>query len=299
MPDDNDSVNSVKGLEIDIKVRGLPFKKVDEFEHFQGNLKRLSRAQLAKLKASIIRNGFNAPIFVWAGHDYILDGHQRLLAVKSLINDGMTLKNNELPYCEIEAATEQQAKEMVLTYNSQYGDVSPEALAELLEGIGLEAESLQKFIALPDIDVHEVMWHMHAGPEYEIVTRDMEETEREYLISQGGNAIWRVSKAYVRIGRYYFFIDHDMAEQIGRMIASKGKGNRGPKWFIQQFFPDLPAKKVRNIGPLWVLPPTGSESEGAKRADEMTEKEIDETEPQYVKRAKKDAAKREQDEEEK
>jgi hypothetical protein len=257
-------------------------KKLEEFERFQGNLKTMDRVQLSKLKASIVRNGFNAPIFVWKGHNYILDGHQRIFAVKALINrDKMVLENDELPYVEIEADGERQAKEMILTYNSQYGDVSPEALAELLGQIQLPTEELRSFVELPNVDLQEVMFHRTEGPEYQIVQRDMEDSEMQYMASQGGNSIWGVSKAYVRIGRYYFFVDHDMAEEIGLKLKEMG-----PKAFIKLILPEISGKRSRNIGPVWVLPPASEMAkQAAKRADTMTTEDLKKSEPDYTKRS--------------
>ena len=47
---------------IEIKVSGCKLKNINEFENFQGNLKELPEIQKNKLKESITRNGFNAPI---------------------------------------------------------------------------------------------------------------------------------------------------------------------------------------------------------------------------------------------
>lgn len=124
-------------MEIQIKVKGLPVKPIQEFEAFQGNLKTLSEEDRDKLIASIARNGFNAPIYIWADHNYILDGHQRIVALRHMFNNGWTLSGGQLPYVEIEADTEKQAAEMVLTYNSQYGKITEESFMDFMDEKGV------------------------------------------------------------------------------------------------------------------------------------------------------------------
>ena len=63
--------------EIVVKVKDCRTKELNEFVNFQGGLKELNAKDAGKLKQSIIRNGFTAPIFLWAGRNLILDWHQR------------------------------------------------------------------------------------------------------------------------------------------------------------------------------------------------------------------------------
>lgn len=72
---------------------------IDELEQFQGQLKSLDDAGLKKLMKSIIKYGFSFPIFVWKKN--ILDGHQRLAAVKKLIDEGHEIVGGKLPVVKI------------------------------------------------------------------------------------------------------------------------------------------------------------------------------------------------------
>jgi len=128
-----------------MRVKNVATKPINWFEEFQRDLKRIDEPELVKLKNSIIRNGFNAPIFVWGNK--ILDGHQRIKAVKELLKEGYSLTNG-LPYVEIEADNEKQATELILTYNSQYGRVNDEGLQELMESRGLNPEELASITTL-------------------------------------------------------------------------------------------------------------------------------------------------------
>jgi DNA modification methylase len=93
---------------------------IDSFKPLQGELKDLSQENYNKLKNSILKHGFNIPVFVWNG--YLLDGHQRQ---RVLLQEGW---NVEVPYVEIEAETELEAKEILLKITSQYGKITMEGL---------------------------------------------------------------------------------------------------------------------------------------------------------------------------
>lgn len=56
---------------------------IGDLEAFQGKLKSITEAEFEKLKAAILKYGFSFPVFVW--RKSILDGHQRVQAVKRLI----------------------------------------------------------------------------------------------------------------------------------------------------------------------------------------------------------------------
>lgn len=70
-----------KEIRITCESNGL--MPIAELNNFQGDLKTLDDDSFKKLKISIVKYGFSFPIFVWNGN--ILDGHQRLKAVKKTI----------------------------------------------------------------------------------------------------------------------------------------------------------------------------------------------------------------------
>ena len=69
--------------EIKVTCKGADILPIDALENFQGNLKKITKENLNKLKKRIIRDGINVPLFVWRVNDWcrILDGHQRLKAL--------------------------------------------------------------------------------------------------------------------------------------------------------------------------------------------------------------------------
>jgi len=133
-------------MKIKVMVKNCKLVDLNKLEHFQGKLKDLPESALEKLMASIKRNGFNAPVFVWAGHDYILDGHQRILAIKALIGYGHELEGNKVPVLEVEAKDEKQAAELVLTYNSQYGVINQTGLDEFMKRFDLNIDYMSEIV---------------------------------------------------------------------------------------------------------------------------------------------------------
>jgi len=250
--------HGLKGVKIQIRTKNLPMKKIGEFEDFQGDLKILDPVQKAKLKASIVRNGFNAPIFVWEGHNYILDGHQRLEAVKSLVRDeGMVLENDELPYVEIKANTLREAKEMILTYNSQYGNISPDALAQMLSDLNISPDSLTDFISLPDVNIEEVFFKLGSSPEYVIVERDMDQQEA-FMTNPGGGgkSLWASQNFVFSVGPLYTVIPAHMGAVLVKKIISEGMKTIVDKILnLDERFGDDETKKanyLRRVGHVWV-----------------------------------------------
>lgn len=119
----------------------LPLNQLMEF---QGELKRLSKRNLERLKSRIIEDGFNVPFFVWenGGEYMILDGHQRLKALVSLHEDGWEIPL--LPVAFIEAEDEADARKKLLAISSQYGEFDAEELGDWLQELGDDiAETLR------------------------------------------------------------------------------------------------------------------------------------------------------------
>lgn len=113
---------------------------------FQGALKDLSDENYAKLKASILAEGFMAPVFVW--RDKILDGHQR---TSVLAREGWDLEGDGVPVVEIEADTEQEAARKLLKLTSAYAKPQAEGVFDFLQANDLGIEDMAD-VDLPDFD---------------------------------------------------------------------------------------------------------------------------------------------------
>ena len=119
--------------EIKVTCKGADILPIDALENFQGNLKKITKENLSKLKKRIIRDGINVPLFVWRVNDWcrILDGHQRLKALQSLREDGYIIPL--IPVSYIEAEDEKDARQKLLGITSQFGEFEIEELNEWMK----------------------------------------------------------------------------------------------------------------------------------------------------------------------
>jgi hypothetical protein len=132
---------------IKVTCSGAGFLKIHELINFQGNLKKISKNNLDKLKKRIKKDGINSPFFIWEYKkiNYILDGHQRLKALLSLQNEGYNIPS--VPVAYIEAKNKKDAKQKLLGINSQFGDFN---LEDFKEWTGNIEENFKETIRILD-----------------------------------------------------------------------------------------------------------------------------------------------------
>lgn len=126
-----------------VECEGADMVALEHLQAFQGDLKTLSDENYGRLRALILRLGFSEPVGVWR-HNVdrkIINGHQRLRTLLRMRDEGVIVPA-EIPVNWIEAASEREAKEKVLSLTSQFGTVTLEGL----EGFAREAE-----LDLPDL----------------------------------------------------------------------------------------------------------------------------------------------------
>ena len=113
---------------------------------FQGNLKERDDADFEKIERSIKKHGFSFPFFIWKKGkiNYCLDGHGRLGALQRLVASGEKIP--PLPVVYVKCKDEDEAKEILLKLNSQYGRMTAESVKEFLGDLQIDFEDL----ALPD-----------------------------------------------------------------------------------------------------------------------------------------------------
>ena len=97
-----------------------------EIEMFAIDVKNRESHDIERLKKSIIANGFLFPLFIWKGHNMILDGKSRYLALNQLASEGQVI--DEVPVVFVSAENETEAKEKVLQVNSRYGKITEGSL---------------------------------------------------------------------------------------------------------------------------------------------------------------------------
>lgn len=164
---------------------------IDQIEAFQGKLKSTDLTNFNKLKKSILAYGFSFPIFVW--NNKILDGHQRLAAVKRLVDEGEELKNNELPVVKIEAENEMEAAEKLLLINSRYAKIDQIGFEEYIKKFKINMEKFGGIIEIPEINLNldqkdgvdnDETTIENDGLEYKILIECENETEQINTIEQ-------------------------------------------------------------------------------------------------------------------
>ena len=113
---------------------------------FQGNLKARDDTDFEKIERSIKKHGFSFPFFIWKKGkiNYCLDGHGRLGALQRLVAEGENIP--PLPVVYVKCKDENEAKEILLKINSQYGRMTAESVKEFLGDLQIDFEDL----ALPD-----------------------------------------------------------------------------------------------------------------------------------------------------
>lgn len=134
---------------IKITCKGQKYTPIDQLKNFQGELKKIDKNELKKLKRSIIKSGFSFPVLVW--RNYILDGHQRIYATKELLKKDYTI--GDIPVVEISAKDRKEAAEKLLLINSHYASMTHSGLEEYINTFDLDFKALAVDLTLPDVDM--------------------------------------------------------------------------------------------------------------------------------------------------
>lgn len=135
---------------IEITCSGSKSLPIDDLKDFQGNLKTLPKAELEKLKRSIVNHGFSFPVFVWKKN--ILDGHQRIFATKKLLKEGYAI--DDIPVVEIQAKDKKHAAQKLLLLNSRFADFTEDGISAFIKDFEFELPDIED-ISLPDFEIED------------------------------------------------------------------------------------------------------------------------------------------------
>lgn len=128
---------------------------LEEILDFQGGIKRLTKENMEKLKESILKYGFAAPVFIWATKKGItkkcLDGHQRAKILLHLKREGYEIP--EVPVDYIYADTEKEAKEILLHISSQYGQWVAQQLDIYMIEAKIDALEISRTVVIDELNV--------------------------------------------------------------------------------------------------------------------------------------------------
>ena len=215
--------NEVNNLDrkktIEIKCKGADTLPIDRILEFQGGLKELSKENEKKLRNSILKFGFIAPLFLWDDHGEwrLLDGHQRLKTLLKMREEGYDIPM--LPVDYIEADSEEDAKRKLLHITSQYGEFTLDGFENFTFGLdGFEDIRLvnDEFdigmffiegINAPELDdgdrtpFRQMTFTLHDS-QFEIVEQAIKKAKAERCDTSindnsNGNALTKIAEAFI------------------------------------------------------------------------------------------------------
>lgn len=138
-----------------IKCQGGAMLPRAEIRDFQGDLKALPDQNYARLKELILDLGFSEPISVWLDPEtnqwHALNGHQRLKTLERMAGEGIQVPD-VIPCNPVEAENRLEAKRKLLSLTSQFGEMSPNGLADFMIDAKIEMIDIEKF-NFPEIDM--------------------------------------------------------------------------------------------------------------------------------------------------
>lgn len=162
---------------VKIACTGAEDVALDDLKPMQGNLKTMSKATLEKFEKEILRHGFSEPVSVWVedGIYHILNGHQRVTALKSLRSQGYKTPE-KVPVSIVTAKNKKEAYEKILALTSQYGEMDFNSLKGYLDEFDIDLEFVNDhlhFADLGDLNLLEVNTHIRKKSDEELaVTYD-------------------------------------------------------------------------------------------------------------------------------
>jgi hypothetical protein len=126
-----------------------------ELHDFQGDLKELTKESYEKIKKEMVETGFAFAPHAWKDPKrrklFLIDGHQRIKALRRLAKDGYKIP--KIPTVIVEAKSHEEAKRRVLQGVSQYGHVTQQGLYDFTVGAKLDPKLLEVSFDIPGIDL--------------------------------------------------------------------------------------------------------------------------------------------------
>ena len=146
-----DYLKILKIKKIKIACKGADLLDIDDLKDFQGELKTLSEENYEKLKLDLCMLGFSEPVSVWKEGEeiHILNGHQRIKALKRMRNEGYEV--DQIPVSYVYADDIKQAKKKVLALTSQFGEISNGSLDVFIEQNKLDKKEILEVFRFPEI----------------------------------------------------------------------------------------------------------------------------------------------------
>jgi hypothetical protein len=122
----------------------------------QDDFKEHNAIDKARLKNSLLTNGFIAPFYAWEheGVVYCLDGKHRSLDLELLITEGVDVPELlDTTFLRLDSI--EQAAKMVLLFSSHYAQITKNGLSGFIDMYNLNIDILLDEISLPDMPLIE------------------------------------------------------------------------------------------------------------------------------------------------
>ena len=134
------------------------FLEYKQLTRFQGDLKEHTKEDTEKVIKSIQKFGFTFPVFVWVHNDinYIFDGHNRLEALKTLDDRGYLIPPLPVVYVGTDLENEDEAKDLLLRLNSNYGKMTKESVLDFLGDIDVDMNNYNLPISNMGFEAEEI-----------------------------------------------------------------------------------------------------------------------------------------------
>jgi hypothetical protein len=214
-------------MELKITCTGEGLINYKDIIPFQGNLKRRGTREITKLTNSIIKHGISFPFFIWKNNhrNMCIDGHGRLLAFVCLEKEGYIIP--DVPFVEIIADNETEAKKKLLYANCHYGDLTYDLVMEFVGDSGID---LSNFL-LPSGNMDYGGDIIFDPTSFKIEIPKITDTDTEIESITESNDL----TPKFRIGKTTIELEIEEAERLKIALDDYGKRNNGLFGFITEF----------------------------------------------------------------
>lgn len=179
--------------EIKIKCQGSTSLPLDAIMDFQGALKKRTKKNKLRLAERMFKLDFIAPFFVWEnkGDYHCLDGHSRTEVLCEIRKEGIPIPGM-FPVDFIHAKDIKEAKEILLSISSQYGDFIKEELEEWISDLD---DDINDNLRLLEKEINIEKENIQEKDDLEVIQEELKPYRQvHYLISFKLNNIISIEK---------------------------------------------------------------------------------------------------------
>lgn len=205
-------------IEIKIECQGAEDLRVDTLEDFQGDFKKMRKAEMVRLQRNIINNGFSDPVLVWktrAGKNNIIDGHQRIKALRDLERNGFEGDKvkipKALPVSYMNAKSAAVARRKLLGVDSRFSTVTKKGFRKFSDGLDLD-------VIMDEVKIENIELKIDDGADLQFTTELLE--SHNYIVLYFDNDIdWQTARDVFGVKEV-----KGLGSRKGKRISKRGLG---------------------------------------------------------------------------